>query len=78
MENLKALDGRFVPCVLVRSRDQWSSTVSVVRHLLTEDNGRRLRNIVDWLKLDINTIGCQSVKRRTSYIRTSVRVVMPH
>ena len=54
-----------------------------MRRSLTEDNGGRLNNIVDRLKLDINTVGCQlsglSVRRSRetegpgfeSYVRRS-------
>ena len=40
------------------SSNQWSSTRSVVRYQLTEDIDEWLLNFVDWLKLDINTVGC--------------------
>ena len=32
---------------------------SVVRCQLTEDNCERLVNLVDWLEIDINTMGCR-------------------
>lgn len=41
------------------SRDQWISTVSGIRQLLTEHRGRWSRSMVDLLKLHINTVGCQ-------------------
>lgn len=37
--------------ILVRSREQWSLTVSGTRQILIKDNGRWLRNIEKWLKL---------------------------
>ena len=43
----------------MRSSDQWSSTRSVGRYQLTDDIGEWLLNFVDWLKLDINTVGCR-------------------
>ena len=33
--------------------------MSGVRQLLTQENGGRPYNIVDWLKLDINNVGYQ-------------------
>lgn len=45
--------------VLVRSRDHWHSTLSCARKSPTENNGRWLRNIADWLKLDFYVIGCE-------------------
>ena len=43
------------------SSDQWSSSRSVVRYQLTDDIGERSLKIVDWLKLDINTVGCRLI-----------------
>ena len=45
--------------VLVRSSNQWSSIRSFGIYQLTKDIGEWLLNIVDWLKLDINIVGCR-------------------
>lgn len=61
MKSLKVLD----------SCDQWKSTMYVVKQLLTENNDTRLSNIMDWLKLDMNTVGFQlngRIRDRRSWI----------
>lgn len=45
--------------VQVRNLDQCGISVSVMGRSLTKDNRERLRNTVEWLKFDINTVGCR-------------------